>query len=343
MQTDDTLQVQAMPLDPGVVEAFAQRRREPHVLVDPEFHIWDRSVITWHDGRYHAYYSRWRGEHRHWLTDSEVCHAIADAPEGPFEHTGLVLHQRNADGWDVIDSHSQYALVADGRVLLYYQSIDLRGRFNGVGPFPTREWLDDPDNRATICDRKRLGLAISDNPAGPFTRHAQPIITPDGCDRIRTIVDNPAVVYRDGRYLLILKSFDATRDKTWRIQMVAEAAAPDGPFRFHDEPVYAEKQTEDATVWYDHVSKHYYMACHVMGECALAMRTSSDGLSWQAAAQPVLMKKQFALSNGSVWQPERVEQPRVLTDASGLPVMLYVAVADKGVDGNIAVRLVAHR
>ena len=114
---------------------------------------------------------------------------------------------------------------------------------------------------------------------------------------------------------------------------------PDGPFKILEKPVYAEGQTEDATVWYDKQNNHYYMVCHVFNGDTLAMFTSLDGLNWQRASQPVLMKKEFQLSNGEIWKPERVEQPRMLTDDNGKPVMLYVAVADKDANGNIAIPL----
>ena len=182
-------------------------------------------------------------------------------------------------------------------------------------------------------------MAVSENPAGPFERAKTPVATPDDCERIKNITDNPAVAYRDDQYLMIMKSDDAQRTGWYRIQVTGHSKHPEGPFQFSNEPVYSEKQTEDATVWYDKLNRHYYMVCHVMGESALALFASSDGLKWQPASQPVLMKKEFLLLNGEIWKPDRVEQPRVLTDDNGTPVMLYVAVAHKGINGNIAVRL----
>ena len=49
------------------------------------------------------------------------------------------------------------------------------------------------------------------------------------------------------------------------------------------------------------------------------------------------MKKYFKLKDGTIWKPERVERPFVLTNEKGQPIMVYVAVADKNVNGNIAI------
>ncbi|REE02237.1 glycoside hydrolase family protein [Marinoscillum furvescens] len=338
----ESLQIIPQPLDPDVKMAFLERRRRANVLVDENYRIWDRSVIQWEDGLYHAYYSRWLGNHKRWLTNSESVHAVSENPEGPFEDVSVVLSNRNEQGWDIVDVHSQFAVMAEGKLLLYYQSCDLRGKFPEYpgSPYPSQSWLDNRDNWDLIRNTQRLGLAIAEHPNGPFVRVASPVAVPEDCERCSNITDNPTVVYQDGQYLMIMKSDDARKGKYHQIQFVGRAKRPDGPFQFNNQPVYAEKRTEDASMWYDQRAKCYYMVCHVLGQRALAMFTSVDGMDWQRASQPVLMKKEFTLTNGEIWKPERLEQPRVLTDRSGRPVMLYVAVADKGVNGNIAVPLI---
>lgn len=51
------------------------------------------------------------------------------------------------------------------------------------------------------------------------------------------------------------------------------------------------------------------------------------------------MKKEIRLNDGTVWKPERFERPFVLTDEQGEPVMLFIAILDKGRTGNISVPL----
>jgi hypothetical protein len=80
------------------------------------------------------------------------------------------------------------------------------------------------------------------------------------------------------------------------------------------------------------------MVCHVMGTRSLALFKSQDSYKWAPADQRVLMQKQVQLEDGTVWKPSRVERPFVLME-NGRPRMLYVAVADKDRNGNIAIPL----
>ena len=51
------------------------------------------------------------------------------------------------------------------------------------------------------------------------------------------------------------------------------------------------------------------------------------------------MKKSIPLDDGTDWKPPRLERPFVLTDEKGTPVMIYVAIMDKGGSRNIAIPL----
>ena len=66
---------------------------------------------------------------------------------------------------------------------------------------------------------------------------------------------------------------------------------------------------------------------------------SKDGQDWQSAPQHVFMKKEIRLDDGTVWKPERLERPFVLTDDQGEPMMLFIALLDQGRTGNIAIPL----
>ena len=67
------------------------------------------------------------------------------------------------------------------------------------------------------------------------------------------------------------------------------------------------------------------------------IQSSENGSDWQPDERSIFMKKEFTLTDGTIWKPERVERPFVLTNEKGQPIMLYVAVADKNVNGNIAI------
>src|SRR4051794_35102413 len=55
---------------------------------DPDYYIWCGSMVAGPDGKYHLFYSRWPRVlgHAAWVTHSEVAHAVADSPAGPYRH-----------------------------------------------------------------------------------------------------------------------------------------------------------------------------------------------------------------------------------------------------------------
>ncbi|MBK3518895.1 glycoside hydrolase family protein [Carboxylicivirga marina] len=327
-------------LSTAVKDNFFKHLTSAHVLAEPGYYVWGVSVIKW-QGEYHAYYSRWNKKHGHkgWMTNCEIAHAVASKPEGPFEFVNVVLHDRKNSGWDINNAHNPYAIVADGKICLYYIS-------NDIGPlikddnveinYPDSTWFED--NRIQVRNSQCIGVAIADKPAGPFVRSEKPVVKPDNV-KFKNIAVNPAVVYRNNSYTMIMKGDDVSKEKWFRIQLVGKASAPDGAFEFSSKPVYDKAQTEDACLWFDEKLNKYYMVCHVMRKRALALFNSENGNDWQLDERDVFMKKEFTLSDGTVWKPERVERPFVLTDEKGQPIMLYVAVADKNVNGNIAIHI----
>lgn len=338
-----TISVTPVPLDPAVKEHFFHRQVSSSVLVDPGYRIWGFSVMKWKDGKYHGYYSRWpesRG-HAGWMTHCEIAHAVADKPEGPFKTTGTVLASRNASGWDRVNAHNPAVCVAGGKICLYYISDNLKGKFESEGNtvFPSDRWLKQ--NRTTVRNSQCIGVAIADHPAGPFVRAGKPVVEPHGV--IKNIAVNPAVLYRENQFVMIIKGDDVKKEEKFRIQLVGHSARPDGPFVFREEPVYSEMQTEDAGIWYDQQDTLYYMICHVMGKPDLIAFHSVDSIHWKLNKDPVMLKKQILLSDGSLWKPARVERPFVLTDDNGKPCMIYLAVLDraggKDINGNIAIPL----
>ena len=54
---------------------------------DPDYWVWGSSVTKGEDGKYHMFASRWlkRLGFGKWVTNSEVVHAVADTPAGPYK------------------------------------------------------------------------------------------------------------------------------------------------------------------------------------------------------------------------------------------------------------------
>ncbi|MGQ1784463.1 glycoside hydrolase family protein [Saccharicrinis sp. GN24d3] len=320
------------------VDSFSNHSKTELILVEPDYYVWGLSVVKW-NGAYHAYYSRWNKKYTFngWMTYSEIAHAVSSKPEGPFEFVNVVLHNKKTTGWDINNAHNPYAIVADGKICLYYISNNIRELFkegNNKASYPDSIWFKE--NRTQIRNSQCIGVAMAENPSGPFVRSRKPVVKPDN-SKFKNIAVNPAVIYRNNQFTMIMKGDDMKYDKWFRIQLVGNADNPEGPFDFKQKPVYDEAQTEDACIWYDEILNKYYMVCHVIGKSELALFNSENGVDWQPDERKIFMKKEFTLSDATIWKPKRVERPFVLTNEKGQPIMLYVAVADKDVSGNIAI------
>ena len=135
-----------IPIPATVKTEFFRSQTARFVLVDPDYYIWGTTVIKWTDGKYHAYYARWRRSKgfNAWMTDCEIAHAVSDKPEGAFRTTGVVIENRNAEGWDLVNAHNPSVCVAEGKIYLYYISNKLKGKFpaeKSGSPFPSEAWL----------------------------------------------------------------------------------------------------------------------------------------------------------------------------------------------------------
>lgn len=320
----------------SVVDDFFNHSKSKHVLVEPGYYVWGLSVVKW-KGEYHAYYARWNKKYKFkgWMTNCEIAHAVSSRPEGPFEFVNVVLDDRKNSGWDINNAHNPYAIIADDKICLYYISNDIKPLFENEDiNYPDSVWFEE--NRTLVRNSQCIGVAIAESPLGPFIRSENAVVKPDSIN-FKNIAVNPAVVYRNNQYLMIMKGDDVSHENWYRIQLVGNSDNPKGPFDFAKDPVYDKAQTEDACMWFDDVLNRYYMVCHVMGKSELALFSSENGFDWQPNQRKIFMKKEIALSDGTIWKPERVERPFVLTDETGKPVMIYVAVADKNVSGNIAI------
>ena len=326
-------------LSEDVIESFLTHETAQRVLAEPDYYVWGLSAFCAEDGRVHAYYSRWPKETgmKGWLYYSEIAHAVADSPAGPFETTGVVLASRNEGGWDAINAHNPYVCYANGKVYLYYISNDLRQEYEATqtNPFPDEEWL--LNHWDVVRDRQRIGLAVAKNPAGPFVREKEPVVVPQG--PFKSIAVNPAVVYRAGRFMMIMKGDDVRKEGIFRIQFVGFSDRAEGPFRFDGASIYDKQQTEDACVWYDEHDQQFHTLFHVMNQPHLVHMVSSDGTCWEEARPFVFVNKYFDRQTGETWCPQRVERPFVLPDESGRASWLYLAVKEGETSGNIAIPL----
>jgi hypothetical protein len=298
---------------------------------DDNWCIWCGSGIRGEDGRYHLFASRWSKRtafSANWLTNSEIVRAVADRPEGPYHFQEIVLPARGAGFWDGLMTHNPTIHVHDGRYLLFYVGTT----FDGPVPESGQLTHDDP-RRVQARANQRIGLAIADDPAGPWTRFDEPVLQPadNGWDRL--MVTNPApVIHDDGSVLLYYKS--TNDDRSPLAYGLARTERPEGPYeRVLDEPIFGGGENrpsyEDAYVW--QTDSGYHMIFNDLrgaftGEDhAGGYAVSSDGLAWQVSGKAY--SRTVCWNDGTTTRQGSLERPQLLIE-DGRPSHLFAATAD---------------
>lgn len=160
-------------------------------------------VLVW-QGRVHVYYLGLAGPRSPalfpgtsapfgWLADpddplylrSTLMVAVSDSPEGPFDERHALLEPGPPGSWESHKLVDPHVCFLNGRFHLYYKGFS-RGR-----DFSTR----------------RIGLAVAEQPTGPYIRHsANPVVSIDGGCEV------PAVFSRGGICGMILVGFRPHRN-----------------------------------------------------------------------------------------------------------------------------------
>lgn len=106
-------------------------------------------ILIWKN-KYYLYYQGFMEASGKRGDDCPVAVSYADSPDGPWTpHNQVVIPNGSKGEWDQYSIHDPYPLVHNGRIYLYYKS-----DFDG-----------DPHNV------RMQGLAIADDPLGPFEKH----------------------------------------------------------------------------------------------------------------------------------------------------------------------------
>ena len=108
----------ARAADPAELDLGALLQPVPTnaVFRSAEFNIWCGSMVKGDDGLYHLFYSRWPRKlgHAAWVTHSEVAHAVAPSPFGPYKHADVTLPPRGKEFWDGLCTHNPTVIRANG-------------------------------------------------------------------------------------------------------------------------------------------------------------------------------------------------------------------------------------
>lgn len=309
-----------------------------NVMYDSAWNIWCGSLVEGYDGKYHLYYSRWPRESRHesWISHSEIAYAVADRPEGPYQPVNVALGYVDSIRWDGAMAHNPYIIKYDGKYYLYY--VGTKGTHMAASerlqPYGTEWW--------TRCNTQRVGVAVSDNPAGPWKRLDQPVLSnsADSTAFDAMLVSNPAVcVGRDAKFVMLYKAVcknGMLRGGKVRFS-VAFADSPTGPFVktnkliFQPEDPNASMVAEDPFVWYDKKCDRYFAIVRDVvrqftgkESGGLALMESEDAVNWRPAPHPKVLPPVLHWSDGSTYDANELsfERPFVFFDKDGIPQLL---------------------
>jgi hypothetical protein len=299
-------------------------------FIDEDFFIWGGSMYRDEAGACHLYYSRWPRSMgmNAWVTHSEVAHAVADAPTGPFRHVDVALPVRGAEHWDGLCTHNPTVRRFGDKLYLYYTG----NTGDGQAIYDALNW--------THRNNQRVGVAVAERPEGPWTRMDAPLIEtspePDAPDHLCT--NNPSVTeMHGGGYLIVYKAVASLNPLPFGgpvTHLAATAPSPTGPFTKNMEPVFTfpghDFPAEDPYIWtgesgYFAIVKDFDGSFTKAGR-SLALFTSTDGFDWKPAEHTLVATPEIRWKGGETQRLHRLERPQLWLE-DGRPRVLYCAAS----------------
>lgn len=293
--------------------------------------IWGGSLVKGEDNKYHMFYSQWPKKIGWaWVTDSEVAHAVSDSPFGPFTFKDVALGRTNKEDWDGWCTHNPTVYKFDGKYYIYYMGN------TGDGKIPTNPGKEKLNWNHR--NNQRIGVAIADNPNGPWKRFDKPVldISKDSLAHDALMTSNPSFCQRpDGGYLMVYKAvgkkFPAPNGGPV-VHMVATSDSPKGPFTKHAEPIFTVEgerfPAEDPYIWYQE-GKYRAILKRIkhVGKSrnfSLVQYESIDGFDWKPAKYFDISERIIEWKNGRKQQFLHLERPQVFIE-NGKPIALLCA------------------
>ncbi len=298
------------------------------IFEDPNWYSWGVAPIYGDDGKVHALVCRWPSETgmKGWLSNSEIAHAVADKPEGPYEITGTIIGLKNDNDWDYVAYNPNIHKIGDEYVMVY------SGRKK-----------DDVDKIA-----QQIGMAFADSPNGPWIKKTtKPIIPYSGISGTWNSrhASNPSLVASpDGKFRIYYKGISDNEVPELRTIGVAISDNIEGPYiDYPENPVisYIEQKgdVEDPYAFY-YDGKYFIIVEDRMGVARQGTRsvepenqeaeaggvrpgliyTSKDGFNW---GEP-----QIGYQTNDIYfdeSRERFERPQILWK-DGKPDYLFLAL-----------------
>jgi len=312
IETTNTPTTTLAPLDIGAM----MQPYDPAISAysDEGYHCWDPQITKGDDGKYYLVYSRWRKKGGDWMTTSEICLAVSESPEGPYQYLKVLLKGHGPGHWDELMAHNSKIKKFGDKYFLYYISSK---------PGPARGY---------IRDSQRSGVAVASVLTGPYAPLDKPIVEP--ASPVNNITVNPTVEQMpDGRFLMMvkgdLKPKLPTERMGQRVQGLAVADTPTGPFHIQPELAIKDFDTEDAEMWWDAGRKKFFAVFHAHTHIGLI--ESADGLHWRLAEHSKVVEGNcLKLADGTELKTEQgaLQRPGVFLE-NGVPRVLCLAVPMK--------------
>ena len=293
---------------------------------DPDYIIWCGSMVQDEEQICHLFYSRWPHNlgHEAWVTHSEVAHAVAEHPLGPYKHVDVALPVRGTGFWDGSCTHNPTVARFGNKYYLYYTG----NRGDRIVQHPLN-W--------THRNNQRIGVAVADHPDGPWQRFDKPLIdsTPGFFDAL--CCANPTATQRpDGSILMVYKAVGDKKEPPFGgpvVHIVATSDSPTGPFEKHPKPVFLVEgvnfAAEDPFIW---LGKDRYWAVVKDNDgrftgrgYSLALFESHDGYDWKLAKHRFVSTPEIPLTDGTRQKLTVLERPQVWLDKNGEPAVLFCA------------------
>jgi predicted GH43/DUF377 family glycosyl hydrolase len=303
------------------------------ILRNEGYYVWGGSVVKGKDGLYHMFYARWKKDtyFSGWVTHSEIAHASAEEPEGPFEFVDVALPVRGAQYWDGLCTHNPTIKEFEGKYYLYYMGNTGDGKAMQNLNFNHR-------------NNQRIGVAWADSPNGPWHRSDKPFVDvsedENAWDALMT--SNPSVTkMHDGKYLVVYKAVAKHKPMPFGgpvTHLAAIADSPTGPIKKVNQRIFYKEgevfPAEDPFVWYQESDEKYYAVVKDMHGAftnegvSLAFFESNDGLNWNPAANPLASKLEVFWEDGTKEELAKLERAQILFE-DGEPIMMYCASGRK--------------
>ncbi|MCJ8165741.1 glycoside hydrolase family protein [Pontibacter sp. E15-1] len=304
-----------------------------------EYWVWGSSVIKGEDGKYHMYASRWPKYlkfHPGWMVASEIVHAISDTPEGPYEFSDVALGARGAQYWDGRSCHNPKIVKHKDTYILYYMG----------STHPFEELTEKTADQLTLSSKwciagrwgKRVGIATSKSPNGPWKRLDAPILDVKPNSFYSFLTSNPSPLMKeDGSVVLLFKGRSYREDGlTHTDQFIGVATAPsyDGKYTVvEDEPLFSSEkfgEVEDPHLWSD--DKGFHMVAKDMTGAignfhGGILAHSTDGIEWVLDKNPIAYTRTVTWDDGKTIQQGQLERPFVLVE-NGKPTHMFFATMD---------------